>query len=169
MGHRLAARAVADPGFEHRAFVAALGQYIEAELAHGAFRGRFRVQAAQFNAVNAASLYLARFALDDGWRFIGSDALVGRSRFYLAYESPAGVLVDVLKHSMFAERKPWIEDQLDGYLRDGPTHWPSRFLGVRECALTDPSKSRWHAPTAAARLLSQTTFAQTVRSARSRG
>lgn len=98
-------------------------------------------QAIMQRVVTAASRYFTRFS-PRGWRFVGSEVIVGGVALDLLWESNGYLMADEIKTgavALFGEGD--LELQVAGQLQAGREEWGDAFLGVRSIRLREPELS----------------------------
>jgi len=94
--------------------------------------------------VPAAGVYLTRFTRP-GWRFAGSEVIVGGVALDLLWERSGCLQADELKSSV-SVALAWREracEQARSQARAGRAHYGAQFEGVRVVALAVPGNSFW--------------------------
>lgn len=103
----------------------------------------YRAREALLTATTAAGVYLHRFRPMPPWQLLATEMPVERCRFDLVFEVPNGhVLIDELKLGVGRPNEAAVRRQIDRYLELGEVTWGTRFLGVRLCAVHEPTQSR---------------------------
>lgn len=107
-----------------------------------------RVRAVLMECSTASATYLARFALPQGWYFLDSEIPLegGRADIAYAHESDGRVLLDEIKTGRGRHGEARLRTQIDRYVLAGRERWGSRFVGVRLCAVSQPSRTRLFLP-----------------------
>jgi hypothetical protein len=94
--------------------------------------------------VGMAGSYLSHFARP-GWRFLGSEVIVGDVALDLLWQRGERLKADEVK-SCASQREGWLaaaEAQARAQVREARTHFGSQFAGVRVVALAFPNASVW--------------------------
>lgn len=107
----------------------------------------YRSREALVTATTAAGVYLHRFRPLLPWRLLASELPIDGCRFDLVHELDGDlVLVDELKLGVGRADEAAVRKQIDRYVELGSAEWGSRFVGVRLCAIHEPTQSRLYAP-----------------------
>ena len=107
----------------------------------------YRTREAFVDAVTAAGVYLQRFRPLPPWQLVADEMPSGPCRFDLVYElDECGILIDELKLGIGRRGESEVRKQIDAYLDEGLRRWHGRFLGVRLCAVHEPTRSRLYVP-----------------------
>jgi hypothetical protein len=107
----------------------------------------YRPREAYLDAVTAAGVYLNRFRPPAPWRLAAVEMRIAHSSLDIVHELEGrGVLVDELKLGVGRYGESSVQRQIARYLKIGNELWGASFLGVRLCAIHEPSQSTLHVP-----------------------
>jgi len=99
-------------------------------------------QAAKQRLVTGAACYFRFFAPPADWKLVSAEAVVGRVRLDLLFETPDGLRADELKTGKITGRadRDAFSEQVHAQVLAGVEHLDG-FLGVRACLLAAPRRS----------------------------
>jgi hypothetical protein len=102
-----------------------------------------RTREAYFDAVTAAGVYLHRFRPPSSWCLVDTEMQVSGCRLDIVHRCDGiGVLIDELKLGVGRHGETLVQDQIKRYLAAGQELWGAEFIGVRLCAVHEPTQSR---------------------------
>ncbi|GEM_PF-5895560 len=106
-----------------------------------------RARAVLAEATSSAAAYFARFLPPAPWRFEGAEVSVTSGRLDLIFVDPRGRrLIDELKFGTCRSSETALRPQIDKYLDAGEALWGEDFVGLRLCAVRQPTASRFYHP-----------------------
>lgn len=107
----------------------------------------YRSREALVNATTAAGVYLQRFRPLPPWRLLSTEMSLARGRLDVVHQlGDAQVIVDEVKLGVGRANEAAVRTQIDRYLELGSAEWGQCFLGVRLCAVHEPTRSRFYMP-----------------------
>ena len=107
----------------------------------------YRPRESYFEAVSAAGVYLNRFRPLAPWSVFAIEKQVGTRRLDVAYRSlGTGYLIDEIKLGVGRYGEDAVQQQISAYLEAGTELWGAEFIGVRLCAIHEPSQTRLYLP-----------------------
>jgi hypothetical protein len=102
-----------------------------------------RTREAYFDAVTAAGVYLHRFRPPSSWCLVDTEMQVGGCRLDIVHRCDGiGVLIDELKLGVGRHGESLVQGQIKRYLAVAQELWGTEFIGVRLCAVHEPTQSR---------------------------
>jgi hypothetical protein len=121
---------------------------------------RSHVRAVRQRVLGLTSLYFWHLALDETWKFIGSELDLGVGHIDLAFEQRSRILIDEVKSGLDARLAlgTATHQQTDRYVADGRELHGRGFLGVRVLSLTDPDRSLLKSDVGVSQLLTETPY-----------
>ena len=107
----------------------------------------YRPREAYFEAVSAVGVYLNRFRPLAPWSVFAVEKQVGARRLDVVHRSlSTGYLIDEIKLGVGRYGEDAVQQQISAYLEAGTGLWGAEFIGVRLCAIHEPSQTRLYVP-----------------------